>query len=237
MVNFKDMGWAMNMRALALLLILGAAEANAAEWYRLSKSSDGESLTFIDSSSLSTTPQGLRRAWLYSINKDKSSNKYLESVKCKARERGILSYINYTADGKVENNYNVKAATYSPAVPETIGEATLDAICSPSIKQFAIKRGGYYAPLPMEAAEIELSPDAPAAEAAEPAEESEAHVYSDQPTSQYDDILRLPSHCVAKCADGYMWAIANRPLLRKSCSTLPTTTEGSGCLLWMEQNR
>lgn len=227
----------MKARALALLLLLGATEASAAEWYRLSMSGDEDSVTFIDESSLSVSPQGTRRAWMYIINKDKSSTKYLESVKCKARESGTISSITYAKGGKVTNSYNVKVPEYTPVIPETVGETMLNAICSPSIKQFAIKRGGYYAPLPMEAAEIELSPDAPAAEAAEPAEESEAHVYSDQPTSQYDDILRMPSHCVAKCADGYMWAIANRPLLRQSCSTLPTTTEGSGCLLWMEQNR
>lgn len=227
----------MNMRALALLLLFGVAEANAAEWYRLSRSGAQDSVTFIDESSLSVSPQGTRRAWMYIINKDKSSTKYLESVKCKARESGTLSSITYTGDGKVTNSYNVKIPEYTPVIPETVGETMLNAICSPSIKQFAIKRGGYYAPLPTEAAEIELNPDAPAAEAAEAAEVSESHVYSDQPTSQYDDIQRLPSHCIAKCADGYRWAITNRPLLKQSCSLLPTTTEGSGCLLWMEHNR
>lgn len=240
------MGRKMIIRAFSFLLLIAATEVNAAEWYRLTRAANEGAITYIDATSISITQHGTRRAWLVAINKDKSAIKYFKTVKCKAREVATLSSVKYTTGGEVENSFDNKSPEYSPIVPETIGEIILEVICSPSIKQYAIKRGGYYTASPAVSAEIEFNPpappadEAPSAEAYSPADEApsaEAYSPADEVASPYGDILGQPSNCLGRCATGYAWAIQSKPVQKKSCYSLPDTRDAVGCIMWMERNR
>lgn len=231
------MGWKMNTRAFAFLLLIAATEVNAAEWYRLSMSANGDQIIYIDASSLTISPQGTRQAWLNSIKKDKSSVKYLESVKCKTRESASISGVAYTSNGDSEGRFHDKTPEYSPVIPDSQGEGVLEAICSQSIRQYALKRGGYQSVSPTISAASEFNNPAPSADEAPEVELPPAWDDAGNILQEAEPAVIAPVGCYGQCERGYKWAADNKPSSKYGCYTVPESSMGTGCIKWLEERQ
>lgn len=122
-------------RFVWLAIWLAASPSRAAEWVHVTRSQDRTSLA-IDVSSI-VQKGSVRTAWIQfsSLTPEKDGavlRRQLWGYDCSQRLKSILSYVSYDARGKPITSHTPPEylRDIEPIVPDTIGEAAYNFICS-----------------------------------------------------------------------------------------------------------
>lgn len=136
---------------IACVAITAACNAFGSNWIQVGRSSDGTSTIFVDASSIAFSG-GHAKAWflndnMYSLDAPTPysatryvSNKTLALFDCDQRTSAVTQtvyYDDHNGGGKVVWSWSVPPAkaAYSDVIPDTLGEAMLDSVCSHRSKE------------------------------------------------------------------------------------------------------
>lgn len=123
----------------AVFAVATATAANAAEWWFVSTGNGGETVTFLDRTSVApVTVKGSRylKAWRSTFKQQQSEgwkyDKVLDYYDCAGQTSAVKSWINYdsndvTTSSDTESDLLV---TFEPVAPDTIGESWLAFVCN-----------------------------------------------------------------------------------------------------------
>ena len=124
------------MKRFLVLLAAAAGPVSASKWVEITTATDGD-VVLADAESLKAVSQNVRTVWLSWKYKKVHSNgavfdKELQRVDCAAESTGIISWIDYNADGTVIVSRTIEAyqVQMTPAAPDTVGAEIVKTVCS-----------------------------------------------------------------------------------------------------------
>jgi len=131
----------MKLIGLVALLSLAAVGQSHAENYLVSVGGNFETQIFVDTKRIMVKPTETL-AWILTVKNNGKELKYsrsLERYDCKQRQSTIVSYVSYDATGNPLSSFDGDGKM-KYAVPDTIGEATLEFVCAPAASRAAMAR-------------------------------------------------------------------------------------------------
>lgn len=118
--------------ACAAVLAFSEAPAWAKPWARIAATRDGDS-HWVDLASIAQAGE-TRRAWIrtrYGQPKAEATHGVDQwAFNCQSREAAVLFIVDYNSDGRSVAQEIVRTPTWLPTVPESVGEARINFVCS-----------------------------------------------------------------------------------------------------------
>ncbi len=123
----KSLSAQLTLTLIVLGLTIHSGEAPAAEWKEFAEATSG--VFHYDAASMSTTPGGLVRVWIYNVTKQATN---LLEFNCKKGRYHVLDDIKYDEASHVksrETYYNNPADDWYDIVPKSVPEALFKIVC------------------------------------------------------------------------------------------------------------